>query len=137
VARAALATLFAAHQDLDLEQLADELDRLRRISPLGRVIELWGLSRSDVAEMFAVSRQAVAKWLSVGVPTDRAAAVANLAAATDLLDRHIHRDRIAAVVRRPAPALAGRSLLELATDGDTAAVLTACREMFAFEQAIA
>ena len=37
-----------------------------------------------------------------------------------------------AVVRRPAPALGGKSLLDLASAGDTTAVLVACRAMFQF-----
>jgi hypothetical protein len=56
--------------------------------------------------------------------------VADLAAATDLLDRYVKRERIAAVVRREAPALDGRSLLDLAEGGDTEAVLARTREMF-------
>jgi hypothetical protein len=135
-ARTAVAELFATHQHLDLEKVADELDRRRRTSPLDRVMERWALSHAHVAAMFGVSRQAVAKWLTVGVPAERATAVADLAAATDQLERHIKRDRIAAVVRRPAPALDGRSLLELATLGDFGAVLVACREMFEFERAM-
>jgi hypothetical protein len=135
-ARTAVAELFAAQRDLDPEMVADELDRRRRISPLKRVMECWALSHADVAAMFGVSRQAVAKWLTIGVPAERAPAVADLAAATDQLERHIKRDRIAAVVRRRASALAGRSLLELATAGDFGKVLVACREMFEFERAV-
>ena len=36
-------------------------------------------------------------------PAERAEAVAALAAATDLLDHHLKRERIAAVVRRKSP----------------------------------
>jgi hypothetical protein len=53
-----------------------------------------------------------------------------LATATDLLDRYLRRDRIPAVVRRPAEALGGRSLLEMAEAGQSAAVVTAVRQMF-------
>jgi hypothetical protein len=48
---------------------------------------------------------AVSKWLEQGVPAERVETVADLAAATDLLVRYLQRDRIPAVVRRPAPAL--------------------------------
>jgi hypothetical protein len=61
--------------------------------------------------------------------------VADLAAATDLLVRHLQRDRIPAVVRRPAPALGRRSLLELLDAGEAHGVLAACRAMFAFGDA--
>ena len=93
---------------------------------------MWNLNRSEAGASFGVSRQALTKWLDGGVPEERAAAVADLSAATDLLVRHLRRGRIPAVVRRPAPALGGRSLLDLLGTGDIAAVLRACRSMFAF-----
>jgi hypothetical protein len=39
------------------------------------------------------------------------------------------------VVRRPVARLSNRSLLDLLADGQTRAILTTCREMFAFERA--
>ena len=48
--------------------------------------------------------------------------MADLAAATDLLDRYVKRERIPAVVRRSAPVLDGNSLLDLAAAGDTRTV---------------
>lgn len=134
-ARNALKLLLKKHDDIDIDDLAVELDRMRRRDPLAHVIEVWDLSLTDVAAMFAVSRQAVAKWLDVGIPPDRAPAVADLAATTELLVRYIRRDRIPAVVRRTAPGLGGTSLLELAQRGDTTAVLAGTRAMFQFEAA--
>ena len=58
-----------------------------------------------------------------------------VAAATDLLVHHLKRERIPAVVRRPAEGLRGRSLLELLEHSDSAAILEACRRMFAFGDA--
>ncbi len=68
------------------------------------------------------------------MPPERAGAVADLAAATDLLVHHLKRDRIPAVVRRPIPALDGVSLVDLLARGDTRAVLAACRDMFRFDR---
>ena len=104
-------------------------------SELARTIEVWQLSRAKAATSFRVSRQAFGKWLQRGVPADHAVAVADLKAATDLLERYIKRDRIPAVVRRPIPALDGVSLLDLLGEGDARSVLSACRDMFAFERA--
>ena len=104
-------------------------------SDLLRTIGVWQLSRAKAAALFGVSRQAFAKWLQRGVPADHVVAVANLKAATDLLERYLKRDRIPAVVRRPIPRLDGVSLLELLGQGDTNRVLSACREMFDFERA--
>ena len=104
-------------------------------SELARMIEVWRLSQAKAAASFRVSRQAFGKWLQRGVPADHAVAVADLRAATDLLERYLKRDRIPAVVRRPMPALDGVSLLDLLGQGDTGRLLSACRDMFDFERA--
>ena len=110
------------------------LDRRRAVKAFTRTIETWGLSQAEAARLFGVSRQAVGKWRRRGVPPERAGAVADLAAATDLLVRHLKRDRIAAVVRRPIPARDGLSLVDLLGRGDTGAVLAACRDMCRFDR---
>jgi hypothetical protein len=103
----------------------------RRMSPeLARVLKVWGLSRTEAARLFGVTRQGLSKWLDGEVPADRVPAVGDLAAATDLLTHYLRRDRIPAVVRRPAAALGGRNLLDRWATGDTAGVLAACEEMF-------
>jgi hypothetical protein len=56
--------------------------------------------------------------------------VADLAAATDVLDRRLKRELIPAVVRREAPALGGHSLYEMACQGHHDEVLKAVRAMF-------
>jgi hypothetical protein len=88
-----------------------------RTRPLERLMATWDLSAAGAGRIFGVSRQAVAKWRGSGVPDDRAVALADLVAATDVLERYVRRDRIAAVVRRPAEVLGGRSLLEIAEEG--------------------
>jgi hypothetical protein len=131
------ADILAAHRDDPawLDAFAEAFDERRNGDALAHVLTVWGLSRTDAGEAFGVTRQAVSKWLTAGAPSDRAVAIADLAAATDILVRHLARDRIPAVVRRPAPNLGGRSLLDvLATDG-ARAVLEACEAMFAFERA--
>ena len=128
--------LFAAHgQDGTwLDRFAECLARRRAGESLARTLEAWGLSQAEAARLFGVSRQAFGKWLRHGAPAERAEAVADLAAATDLLVRHLKRDRIPAVVRRPVPVLGGVSLMELLGRGDTRRLLAACRDMFRFEQ---
>lgn len=113
-----------------LDQVAEALDAHRGGDQLGRVLQVWGLSQAEAGRLFGVTRQAVAKWAAGGVPVERATSVADLAAATDLLVRYLQRDRIPAVVRRPAANLGGRSLVDLVADGDTRGVLDACRAMF-------
>ncbi len=127
----AAAASIAATADPDwTRRFVDELDRAVRTNPLERLIELWGLSNAAAARVFGVSRQAFSKWLSAGPPAGRAEAVADLATATDLLDRYVKRERIPAVVRRRAPMLDDRSLLDLATAGETRQVAEAVETMF-------
>jgi len=135
--RDAASKIVAAHagQRDWLDRFATELDRRRAASALARTLAVWQLSQSDAARLFGVSRQAVSKWLEQGVPVERAETVADLAAATDLLVRYLQRERIPAVVRRVAPALGDRSLLDLLGAGKSREVLEACRGMFAFDQA--
>jgi predicted transcriptional regulator len=118
-----------------LDEFAEALDRRRSGRTLHRILAVWGLNQSEAAGLFGVARQAVSKWLDRGVPADRAEAIAELAAATDLLVRHVKRDRIPAVVRRSAAALGGKSLVELVSASRPHDVLEACRSMFDFERA--
>ncbi len=129
--------LFTEHgQDgVWLDRFTECLAGRRAGASLARTIEVWDLSQAAAARRFHVSRQAFAKWLRQGAPAERATAVADLAAATDLLVRHLKRDRIPAVVRRPIPALGGVSLMGLLERGDTRELLAVCREMFRFERA--
>ena len=130
--RDAASRLLEARGDAWVAELAQELDHRLSGRQLDRVLRLWGLSRTELGELFGVSRQAVSKWIRDGVPSDRATAVADIEAITDLLDRYIKRDRIAAVVRRRADGLGGHSLLELVGSGRTAEALELTRRMFTF-----
>jgi predicted transcriptional regulator len=123
--------LIAEAPDLDwLRDLTDRLDRELRTAPLERIMVLWNLSASEVARSFGVSRQAVSKWLRDGVPAERATALADLAAATDMLDRFVRRERIPAVVRRPAAMLQNISLYDMVSEGRHADVVDAVTAMF-------
>jgi len=131
-------SLLAVHEGESewLDEFSEALERRRAGLALRRILSVWGLSQSDAARRFQVSRQAVSKWLQRGVSSDRVEAVADLAAATDLLVRHLKRDRISAVVRRSATALGGDSLLDLVGADRPHDVLAACRMMFDFERAV-
>jgi hypothetical protein len=113
-----------------LRALTDDLDRELRRDPLERLLALWDLSATEAARAFSVSRQALSKWRRAGVPAERIPALMELSEATDLLDRRVKRERIPAVVRRPADNLGGRSLLDLAFDGRHSEVREAVAEMF-------
>lgn len=115
-----------------VSELQRSLDRERAQVDLDRILAVWGLSQTEAAELFGVSRQAISKWRARGVPVGRLGAVSDLAAATDLLVRHLKRDRIPAVVRRRTERLGNESLLDLVATGQTRETLDACRRMFRF-----
>jgi hypothetical protein len=110
-------------------ELLRALEDRVRLAPLERLLSTWDLSAAGAARVFGVTRQAVAKWRGSGVPEDRLVALGDLAAATDVLERYVRRDRIPAVVRRSSDLLGGRSLLELAEQGRHAEVRRAVSEM--------
>ena len=114
--RAAADAVAALGDDGWTRQFLSELQAQVHSDSLARVMSAWGLSSAATARVFGVTRQAVGKWRAQGVPEDRLVALADLAAATDVLSRYVRSDRIPAVVRRPADVLGGRSLLQLAEE---------------------
>lgn len=99
-------------------------------SDLDRVITAWKLSVGEAADIFGVDRRVVVEWGRSGVPAGHKSALMDLVAATDRLEQRVERDRIPAIVRRPAESLNGYSLLSLAQDGRHAEVREAVDEMF-------
>lgn len=102
----------------------------RSSAELSRLSELWGIELQDVAGFFGVSVQDLDTWSRVRVPASHQQALADLSAATGLLARHVRRNRIPAVVRRPSEHANHRSLLELAESGQHGLVLSAVTRMF-------
>lgn len=130
--RIAAEKLVAEYDDAWVLRLTDELERHLSGRQLDRVMRRWNLSRAELGAMFGVSRQAVSRWITDGVPAERAGQVADVSAITDLLDRHLKRDRIPAVVRRRASRLDDDSLIGLVSAGRSSDALRLAREMFAY-----
>ena len=106
----------------------DELARVR--TPLDRVASVLGLSRTELAHLFGVRRQAIEQWEARGVPGERQEKLATLDAIVDLLTAKLKADRIPGVVRRPAAAYGDKSILEAITAGNEALVLVELRNAF-------
>lgn len=85
----------------------------RSTHPLLRVIDLFGLSITSFARLFGVKRQALARWIEKGIPPGRQQKAKTISAIADLLDRKLKTDRVPAVVRQPADAYGGLSMLEM------------------------
>lgn len=130
VARRLAATAQAAGADAWMAALAQELERQSRRDTFTQWLAAWDVSDAEAGRLFGVTRQAIAKWRRHGVPQRRLGTLAELGAVTDLLEAYLRRDRIPAVVRRPADVLGGRSMLDLVAEGRTAELLVATRQMF-------
>ena len=84
---------------------------------LARSLRVLDVSLSEAGRLFGVSRSAVEQWLQRGVPAARLARAANIARIADILERNLKAERIAAVVREPARAYGGTSILALVGEG--------------------
>ena len=108
--------------------VGDELARAR--TPLDRIASALGLSRTELARLFGVRRQAIEQWAARGVPAERQEKLATLDAIADVLTAKLKPDRIPGVVRRPGAAYGDRSILDAIADGDEALVLDELRNAF-------
>jgi transcriptional regulator with XRE-family HTH domain len=81
-------------------------------SPLRRIMDTFGLSKTELGRMFGVSRQAVDQWLGGAVPSERQEKLATLLAVVDLLERKLKPGRLPGVARRPADVYDGQTMLD-------------------------
>ena len=80
------------------------------LDPIAETLEI---SETELGRLFGVSRQAVGQWRERGVPSNRMAKVATVAAICDLLHHRLKPERIPGIARRPADAYGGLSMLEM------------------------
>ncbi len=106
------------HMDVSVDQL-DVFRRnvTRALSgderDLDRIQRIFDLNITDLGRLFGVTRQAVAQWQSTEVPAARREKVSTVGSIADLLDSRLKTDRIPGVVRRPATAYGGLSILAM------------------------
>ena len=115
-----------------LDAFVNALHQERSANQARRVFTTWGINASEAGRIFGVTRQAVSRWIIDGIPATQTVTFADLTVATDILTHYLQADRIPAVVRRPAPALDGRSLLDLLAEGRHGDIVDACKTMFQF-----
>jgi hypothetical protein len=82
-------------------------------TPLERVMGALELSKTELGQLFDVSRQAVDQWLTRGVPADRQEKLQTVLAVCELLERKLKPGRLGGVARRPAKAYGGMTILEM------------------------
>jgi hypothetical protein len=127
----------AAHWDVDdlqlrrfLRSVRRALDLVNESEPLRDVMSALDLNLTELGALFGVSRQAAAQWLSQGVPSDRQAKAATVAAVCDLLERKLKPGRLPGVARRPAHAYGDRTMLQVIADDDHDWLLDSVRDSF-------
>ncbi len=98
--------------------------------PLRRVMDAFELSKTELASLFGVRRQAVDQWLERGVPSERREKVQTVVAICDLMERKLKPGRLAGVARRPADAYGGKRMLELIAADRHRELLELVRESF-------
>ncbi len=121
------AWLLKSFGDIELEQ--------RHAEPLRRAMAILDLSSRDVAEVMGVKRQAVDKWLLAGPPSDRLAKIGAVVQIADTLRHRLRAGMPAAVVRRPAEAYGGRSMLDVITDDEHVWLAESVRASFDYATA--
>jgi transcriptional regulator with XRE-family HTH domain len=101
-----------------IQRVRHHLNHPGNEDPLKRLMQAFDLSKTELAALFGVRRQAVDQWLERGVPGDRQEKLGTLLAIADLLERKLKPGRLPGVARRPADAYDGKTMLELiAADG--------------------
>jgi hypothetical protein len=80
---------------------------------LERIQRIFGLNITDLGRLFGVTRQAVTQWQTTEIPAARREKVSAVGSIADLLDSRLKTDRVPGVVRRPAAAYGGFTILEM------------------------
>jgi len=81
--------------------------------PLRRLMDAFGLSKTELARLFGVRRQAIDGWLAHGVPAERQEKLVVLLDIAELLERKLKAGRLPGAARRPADAYDGQTMLDL------------------------
>ncbi len=88
------------------------------------------LSSSEVAVLMGVNRPTIDEWLLNGVPSEHAAKLRVLIEIADILDYRLRDGLAPEVVRRPADAYGGRTMLEVISDDEHDWLLQSTKDIF-------
>jgi hypothetical protein len=106
------------------QERADEgLEDIRRI---------FGLSTTDLATLFGVSRPTAANWLARGAPVSRRGDVRSVLDLAHFYARKFELKRVPRIVRTPADGLSGRTVLQVIASGEPQKVRDHLKVLFAY-----
>lgn len=83
-----------------------------------RIADVFGLSDAELGGLFGVPPQTASQWLATGFPAARQAEAAGILEIAWLLTQYLRTDRIGVVVRKPAAAYGGHTMLEMIEAGE-------------------
>jgi DNA-binding XRE family transcriptional regulator len=88
------------------------------VSELEEIREIFGLTKSEMADLLGRRAQSLIEWETRGVPRDKRASVERLHDLAQLFRRRVIASRIPEIVRTPDAWLGNRTMLEtLRADG--------------------
>ena len=93
-------------------------------------METLNLSSSEVAVLMGVNRPTIDEWLLNGVPSEHAAKLRALTEIADILDYRLRDGLAPDIVRRPADAYGGRTMLEVIANGEHEWLLQNTKDRF-------
>ncbi|HEY7928226.1 MAG TPA: helix-turn-helix transcriptional regulator [Candidatus Dormibacteraeota bacterium] len=107
----------------------------REAAPLlDEIREVFGLSESELADLFGVRRPSLTAWRSVGIPPGRRATAERLLGLARVLDRELIRSRIPEIVRTPDDWLGNRTILDVLIAEGPAPVYGYLGRLFAYAE---
>ncbi|MEO9170643.1 MAG: hypothetical protein ABI282_05550 [Candidatus Baltobacteraceae bacterium] len=80
---------------------------------LDPIADIFGVSETELADMFGVRRPSLSGWRESGIPQARRASVERLLDLARVFEREIIPTRIPEIVRTPDDWLEGRTILEI------------------------
>jgi predicted transcriptional regulator len=102
---------------------APALDEIRRI---------FGLSETELASLFAVTRPAIARWRENGVPVERGADVDRVRELAEYFHRRFYPVRIPQIVRTPGRRLGDKSVLAVISESGVQPVYAYLEQLFSY-----
>jgi len=97
-----------------------------------RIADTFALSVDELGAVFGGTAQDATRWLASGFPADRVGKAVIILEIAKLLTRYLRTDRIGVVVRKPAAAYGGHTMLEMIEAGEHNVVLDSVRASFDF-----
>lgn len=82
------------------------------ISELEEIREVFGLSRSELADLLGRRSQSLIEWETRGIPRDKRASVERLLDLAQIFRKRVIASRIPEIVRTPDAWLGNRTILE-------------------------